>query len=59
MNCVYGNIQHKLHRVTPVKNVLPQIDLDIDIMNKKVSKIMESVKDLEKVVTQNMLDIDQ
>jgi len=43
VNCVYGNIQHKLHRVTPVKNVLPQIQLDIDIMNRKVAKVLDSI----------------
>jgi hypothetical protein len=59
VNCVYGNIQHKLHRVTPVKNVMQQIQLDLDIMSRKVGKVVESISDLEKVVSQNMLDVDQ
>ena len=59
MNCVYGNIQHKLHRVTPVKNVMPQIALDIDIMSRKVGKVVDGINDLEKLINQNILDVDQ
>jgi hypothetical protein len=59
VNCVYGNVQHKLHRVVPVKNVMSQIALDIDMMSKKIGKIAEGIEELQRTVHQNLIDTEQ
>jgi len=43
-NCIFGRVEHKFHRVTPIDHSYDKIEKDVDTMNRLIDREVGAMK---------------